>query len=140
VVRDPVTGKERRSAAELSDAEQAMVVRAARAVGHAACGLDLLRDVRSGETFVCDVNGWSHVYADEYFDSAVTFLIEEQCISSSRDISDEWHADRPVKLCLALVALMFTMNAAVMYWQLTRVTSQRAPTTTTTCVDDKQGT
>lgn len=91
VVRDPVTGKERRSAAELSDAEQAMVVRAARAVGHAACGLDLLRDVRSGETFVCDVNGWSHVYADEYFDSAVTFLIEEQCISSSRDISDEWH-------------------------------------------------
>lgn len=90
VERDPATGKERRIAAELSDAEQAMVVRAAGAVGHAACGLDLLRDVRSGETFVCDVNGWSHVYADEYFDSAVAFLIEEQCSSSSSS-NDEWN-------------------------------------------------
>jgi hypothetical protein len=79
VERDAATGKERRCRAVLSDDEQAMVVRAAAAVGHAACGLDLLRDVTSGVAYVCDVNGWSHVYADEYFERAVAFLIEDEC-------------------------------------------------------------
>jgi hypothetical protein len=97
VERDPATGKERRSVAVLSDDEHAMVLRAAAAVGHAACGLDVLRDVHSGVAYVCDVNGWSHVYAAEYFERAVAFLIEDECgVRGSDDCCSSRSTDEAV--------------------------------------------
>lgn len=74
VERDPATGKQRRTRVELRDDEVAMVQRAAAAFRHQMCGVDLLRDATTATTYVCDVNGWAHLYADEYFERAVRFL------------------------------------------------------------------
>jgi inositol hexakisphosphate/diphosphoinositol-pentakisphosphate kinase len=77
VERDASTGKQLRTRIDLRDDEVTMALNAAAAFGHKACGVDLLRDRVSGETYVCDVNGWAHLYADEYFERIVQMFLTE---------------------------------------------------------------
>mgnify|MGYP003639645601 CR=1 FL=1 len=59
-VKRTMQGRERRFIVKLTRDELTYASRIVRATGQMICGIDMLR-AEGGETYVCDVNGWSSV-------------------------------------------------------------------------------
>eukprot|EP01114_Cavostelium_apophysatum_P016084 TRINITY_DN4517_c0_g1_i2.p1 TRINITY_DN4517_c0_g1~~TRINITY_DN4517_c0_g1_i2.p1 ORF type:complete len:420 (+),score=97.41 TRINITY_DN4517_c0_g1_i2:207-1466(+) len=76
VIRDK-EGKEVRHKVELSEDEKKMSQKIVKVLGQRVCGFDLLRDLRSGLSYVCDVNGWSFVKGNmQFYDDCARVLRE----------------------------------------------------------------
>ena len=73
-------GKEVRFPVILTAAEKEMARKIVLAFGQTVCGFDLLRS--NGQSFVCDVNGWSFVKDSQRFWSDAAGLMRQYCLEA----------------------------------------------------------
>ena len=71
-------GKESRYPVILSTAEKEIARKVVRAFGQTMCGFDILRS--SGNSYVCDVNGWSSVKDSPKFWDDAANLLRQNCL------------------------------------------------------------
>lgn len=67
VERSPESGLEKRYIVALKQQERSMAWRVVRAFRQRVCGFDFLRPGGGGDSFICDVNGWSFVKGDHLY-------------------------------------------------------------------------